>query len=168
MGLIPDLCLSSRWWRDTEFQGTRSILGENKKLAETKSQQLLGTICVGKFQKSTYKVHFWKGAPPCQPPLFDRKGAENVKSSKCSKNHTTRRGVEKLRFWRVTSNFNPKNDCVIHNTKSTFRLFDHFSQKISSKSFLIGQKRYQSTQGLHSSQQGYHRRGGWGVTRRNT
>ena len=40
------------------FQGTRSILGENKKLAETKSQQLLATICVGNFQKSTYKVHF--------------------------------------------------------------------------------------------------------------
>jgi hypothetical protein len=40
------------------FQGTRSILGENFLLAETKSQQLLATICVVNFQKSTYKVHF--------------------------------------------------------------------------------------------------------------
>jgi hypothetical protein len=40
------------------FQGMRSILGENFLLAETKSQQLLATICVVNLQKSTYKVHF--------------------------------------------------------------------------------------------------------------
>jgi hypothetical protein len=40
------------------FQGTRSILGEIFLLAETKSQQLLATICVVNLQKSTYKVHF--------------------------------------------------------------------------------------------------------------
>jgi hypothetical protein len=96
-------------------------------LAETKSQQLLATICVGNFQKSTYKVHFWKGAPPCQG--IDRKGAENVNFSKCSKNHTTRRGVEKLSLWRVTSNLNQKNDLAMPNTKSKNRLFDLFSRK---------------------------------------
>jgi hypothetical protein len=58
MGPIPELWIPAGGDAALGFQGTRSILGENFLLAETKSQQLLATICVGNFQKSTYKVHF--------------------------------------------------------------------------------------------------------------
>jgi hypothetical protein len=58
MGPIPEQWIPTVGDAALGFQGTRSILGENFLLAETKSQQLLATICVVNFQKSTYKVHF--------------------------------------------------------------------------------------------------------------